>query len=210
MRYLYIAFDVDGTLIDTQDTFTYSFARTIKDLKGEIVPVTELLQYFGLPSMEAVRRVGFDNCEAALELWERHYRRMAATLSHPFEGVGEAIERFAAAGVQMGVVTSRSREEYEADSNLDPLRHHFKVVVCADDTRLHKPDAAPALAFAAAAGVPECECLYVGDTLVDALCASGAGMDFALADWRDLRPADIPCRWRFSSADALESIEFGE
>lgn len=207
MRYKSIAFDVDGTLIDTQDTFTYSFARTIKELKGQDVSPESLLQYFGLPSMEGVRRVGFDDCEAALQLWEKNYRRMAATLSRPFPGVGEALEHFAASGVTLGVVTSRSREEFDADRNLDPWRPLFKVVVCADDTTLHKPDPAPALAFAAAAGVPASECLYVGDTIMDSLCASGAGMDFALADWRDLQPADIPFQFRFTTAPELESVE---
>ncbi len=207
MRYSHIAFDIDGTLIDTQDTFTNSFARTIKELKGQDVAPASLLQYFGLPSMEGVRRVGFDDCEAALQLWEKNYRRMAATLSHPFEGVGEALEHFAAAGITLGVVTSRSREEFEADRNLDPWRPLFRVVICADDTVLHKPDAAPALAFAAASGVPAGECLYVGDTLMDALCAGGAGMDFALADWRDLQPAGIPCKFRFTTAAELESLE---
>ena len=39
MRYTHIAFDIDGTLIDTQDTFTYSFAKTIGEIKGmDVLP----------------------------------------------------------------------------------------------------------------------------------------------------------------------------
>lgn len=206
MRYKYIAFDIDGTLIDTQDTFTYSFAQTIKEIKGDLVQPDALVQYFGLPSLTGIERVGFPDAKAALDLWEEHYRRMAQEKSHPYRGVHEALGRIVAAGIKIGVITSRSREEFEADRNLDPWREHFGVVICADDTVRHKPDGEPALAFAAAAGVSVGECLYMGDTQMDALCAASAGMDFALADWSGAEPADIAYKYRFSSAEEMLKI----
>ena len=205
MRYSHIAFDIDGTLIDTQDTFTYSFARTILELKGETVSPDDLVQYFGLPSMVGIEMVGFDDHEAALELWEKYYREMAATKSKPYPGVHEAIEKIVAAGVKIGVITSRSRDEFDYDCNLNPWRPWLQTVICADDTVRHKPDGEPAEAFAAAAGVPVEKCLYVGDTPMDAQCAANAGMDFALACWNCVS-GDIPARYRFSSAEELLQI----
>ena len=79
-------------------------------------------------------------------------------------------------------------------------------MICADDTVKHKPDGEPAEAFAAAAGVARSACLYVGDTPMDALCASNAGMDFALADWRGDAGDDIQAKYRFSSAGELLKI----
>ena len=102
MKYKYIAFDIDGTLIDTQDTFTYSFSRTIKEIKGQDVPPDELVKYFGLPSLAGVEQVGFPDADAALELWEEHYRRMAQEKSHPYRGVHEALGRIVAAGIKIG------------------------------------------------------------------------------------------------------------
>ena len=205
MRYTHIAFDIDGTLIDTQDTFTYSFARTILELKGETVSPDDLVRYFGLPSMVGIEMVGFDNHAAALELWEKYYREMAATKSKPYPGVHDALEKVAAAGIKMGVITSRSRDEYEYDCNMDPWRPWMKTVICAEDTVKHKPDGEPAVRFAAAAGVDVRCCLYVGDTMMDSLCASNAGMDFVLADWRGAA-ADIPFKYRFTSAEELLRI----
>ena len=205
MRYTHIAFDIDGTLIDTQDTFTYSFARTILELKGEKVSPDDLVKYFGLPSMVGIEMVGFDDHEAALELWEKYYREMAAYKSRPYPGVHEAIEKIAAAGVKMGVITSRSRDEFEFDRNLNPWRPWLETVICADDTVRHKPEGEPAEAFASKAGVSVEQCLYVGDTPMDAQCAANAGMDFALACWNGV-PAGIPANYRFSSARELEQI----
>ena len=205
MRYTHIAFDIDGTLIDTQDTFTYSFAQTILELKGETVSPDDLVQYFGLPSMVGIEMVGFDDHEAALELWEKYYREMAATKSKPYPGVHEAIDKIVAAGVKIGVITSRSRDEFDYDCNLNPWRPWLDTVICADDTVRHKPDGEPALAFAAAAGVDVRRCLYVGDTPMDAQCASNAGMDFALACWNGDN-GDIPANYRFSSAEELLKI----
>jgi phosphoglycolate phosphatase-like HAD superfamily hydrolase len=78
-------------------------------------------------------------------------------------------------------------------------------VICADDTEKHKPDGEPAEAFALRAGVDVSRCLYVGDTLMDALCASNAGMDFALACWSGV-PEGISATYRFSSAEELLKI----
>ena len=206
MRYTHIAFDIDGTLIDTQDTFTYSFAKTIGEIKGMDVLPDDLVQYFGLPSMVGIEKVGFPDPAVALDLWEKYYREMAATKSKPYPGIHEAIERLAAAGLIMGIITSRSRDEFEYDRNLDPWRKHLSVVICADDTVKHKPDGEPAEAFAAAAGVARSACLYVGDTPMDALCAANACMDFALADWRGDAGDDIQAKYRFSSAGELLNI----
>lgn len=206
MRYTHIAFDIDGTLIDTQDTFTYSFAKTILEIKGEVVSPDDLVQYFGLPSMVGIERVGFDDHEAALELWEKYYREMAATRSKPYPGVHEAIDALAAAGIKMGIITSRSRDEFEYDRNLDPWRKYLVTVVCADDTIKHKPDGEPAEAFATKAGVDVKQCLYMGDTLMDAKCAANAGMDFALATWNGEPTEGIPADYRFSSAEEMLKI----
>jgi phosphoglycolate phosphatase-like HAD superfamily hydrolase len=208
MRYKYLAFDIDGTLIDTQDTFTYSFARTILDLKGAVVPPAELVRYFGLPSVTGIDMVGFSDPDRALELWEKYYREMAPSKSRPYPGVHEALCKIAAAGIRMGVITSRSRDEFDYDRNLNPWRHWLETVICADDTVLHKPDGEPAEAFASAAGVDARDCLYVGDTLMDSLCAANAGMDFALADWRG-DAAAIPATFRFCSAEEMLKIILG-
>ena len=205
MCYTHIAFDLDGTLIDTQDTFTYSFAKTILELKGEVVSPDDLVRYFGLPSMTGVEMVGFDNPEGALELWEKYYREMADTKSKPYPGVHEALTAIVAAGLHLGVITSRSRDEFDYDRNLNPWRPWLETVICADDTERHKPDGEPAEAFALKAGVPVEKCLYVGDTLMDAQCASNAGMDFALACWNGV-PAGVPAAYRFASADELLKI----
>ena len=206
MRYTHIAFDIDGTLIDTQDTFTYSFAKTIFELKGEVVSPDDLVQYFGLPSSVGIERVGFDNPEEALELWEKHYREMAATKSKPYPGVHEAIDALAAAGIKMGIITSRSRDEFEYDRNLDPWRKYLATVICADDTVRYKPDGDPAIAFAAKAGVEVGKCLYMGDTPMDAQCAANAGMDFALATWNGEPTEGIAADYRFSSAEEMLKI----
>jgi len=205
MRYTHIAFDIDGTLIDTQDTFTYSFARTIKVIKGEDVSPDDLVKYFGLPSSVGIDRVGFPDPVEALEIWEQYYREMALEKSRPYPGVFDAIRAISAAGIRMGIITSRSREEYEADRNMDLWRKYFDAVICATDTERHKPDPEPALALAAVFGVDAKNCIYMGDTLVDAKCATSAGMDFALADWCG-NAAGIPCKYRFTNAEELLKI----
>ena len=76
--------------------------------------------------------VGFPDPVAALELWEKYYRELAPEKSVPYPGVHEAIEKIVAAGIKIGVITSRSRDEFEFDRNLNPWRPWLQTVICAD------------------------------------------------------------------------------
>ena len=69
-----------------------------------------------------------------------------------------------------------------------------------------KPEPDMLVHTAAALNVELSRCLYVGDTPMDALCAANAGMDFALADWKDRGWQNIPARYKFSSAAEMEAI----
>ena len=197
MRYTHIALDVDGTIIDTRDTFTYSLARCILELRGEEISPADLVKYFGVTSMGTIEMIGFDDPEGALALWEKYYCEMYPEKNRMFEGMDDVIRRLHAAGVTLGIVTSRTRDEIDIDPNLALFGDVLQIKVSSDDTASPKPAAGPALEFARQAGVAVTQCLYIGDTMYDALCARNAGMAFGLADWDGLADAGIPAEYRF-------------
>ena len=49
--------------------------------------------------------------------------------------------------------------------------------------KFEKPSPAPMLRYMELTGATPAETLFVGDTVFDAECAHGAGVDFALAVW---------------------------
>ncbi|MEG0114831.1 MAG: HAD hydrolase-like protein, partial [Hydrogenoanaerobacterium sp.] len=61
-----------------------------------------------------------------------------------------------------------------------------------DDTTEHKPKPEPMLLYLSRTGVRADEVLYIGDTVYDYQCATGAGVPFALAGWGALNADEVP------------------
>ena len=117
-RYTHIALDVDGTIIDTRDTFTCSLSKCILEKKGEEIPPADLVKYFGVTSVGTIEMIGFADPEGALALWEKYYSEMYPGMSKVYEGMDAVLRRLSALGVTLGLVTSRNRYEIGRDANL--------------------------------------------------------------------------------------------
>lgn len=181
-KYSHIIFDIDGTLVDTAHTSVLSFQKTLKDLLGLDLSYEETYPYFGIPSTRVLEMFPFKDRKHALEIWEENFRALFGLIK-PFDGVVGMLASISESGYHTGVVTSRSVSEFEYDHNLHAMLPYFRVKVCAEDTVLHKPHPEPLLKYMEYCGAAAEKCLYVGDTDYDYLCADGAGVDFALAQW---------------------------
>lgn len=182
--YKHFIFDIDGTLIDTERTGVLSLMDTVKALMGREMPYEEAYHYFGAPSSKVGALLGYDGPEDFGEVWEENFVRLS-DLIKPFDGVGDILAAVKDAGRGTGCVTSRNRFEFDKDEHLARLLPLIDHSVCLEDCVNHKPHPEPLLKYIALAGNPPLsECIYIGDTRNDCLCARNAGCAFALADWR--------------------------
>ena len=182
MRYRQIVFDVDGTLVDTEQAVLCSLQDTLAQVTGQRAEREELIFALGIPGEDALRRLQVEDIPAALALWDR---RMGAyrDLIRVFAGMEELLRDLRAAGYGLGVVTSKTREELAHDLAGFEIAQYFDCVVCADDTARHKPDPEPLLYYLEQTGCRGEELLYIGDSVYDRQCAAGAGTAFGLAGW---------------------------
>lgn len=194
MSYRHIVFDIDGTLLNSADSDLLALQDTVAQLTGQVIPIPELIFSQGIPGQATLKRLGLDHIPDALPLWVRNVGKYEHTIVL-FPGVREMVEILAARGFRLGVVTSRTQEEYArhvSPFGLDPC---FSALVLADDTEKHKPDPEPLLKYLELAGTGPAETLYVGDSVHDSQCARAAGVDFALALWGTFDPT-IPAQYR--------------
>lgn len=205
MKYLHHIFDIDGTMLDTEQTGVQSLQIAAKELFGADLDYPAAYKAFGMPSSEVAAAYGFSDAERFAEVWEIHFQELMG-LVKPFPGVEETLRGIKAAGGHLGIVTSRSSFEFSYDPYLKAWRDLFDVVICAEDAPRHKPFPDPALAYMDRAGARPEECIYLGDTMMDFECATSAGCTFALADWRSRGLQGIPAQQRFSSCDELKTI----
>lgn len=182
MKYKHIVFDVDGTLIDSEEAVLSSLRDVLKETTGRIFPMEELTFALGITGKDALLRLKIEDMETVLHRWEELLCFYEDTLS-VYEGIAELVKTLAKKGYGLGVATSRTREEFDHDFGELDIRPYFDVTICADDTKEHKPTAEPLLKYMELSGALREEVLYVGDSIYDSECARNAGVDFALAVW---------------------------
>ncbi len=102
----------------------------------------------------------------------------AVGLTLPYPGVPEALEGLRQAGHVLGLCTNKPVGAARAVLRHLGLDRHFAVVIGGGSLPVHKPDPAPLHATLAAMGGGDC--LYVGDSEVDAETSARARVPFLL------------------------------
>lgn len=204
-RYRYIAFDMDGTLVDTLPGVLKVMQQALLETTGKLYALEELHFAMGISNEDAVKALGLSSGEAFLKRQTELLLEHGAEV-HLFEDIPKVLAELKRRGYTLGVVTSRERKEYEPlYTVLSHIQGYFDVVVISEMTEKHKPYPEPLLKFMELCNAKPEETLFVGDAYCDMECASAAGVDGGLALWGALdtkvkadfrlnRPTDILAR----------------
>jgi HAD superfamily hydrolase (TIGR01549 family) len=171
-----LLFDLDGTLVDSEEALRAPFVALGVD--PATIPI-------GLPLVEACRLAGITTDD-----YLAHYDDTAA---HPFPGVDEVLRRLD----RWAVCSNKDRASGRRE--LARLGWSPTVALFSDDFDGAPKQLAPVL-LALELGADDVA--FVGDTAHDRSCAAAAGVRFALAGWNPRavaepgdhvlrRPADV-------------------
>ena len=203
----HIVFDIDGTMIDTEQALLYSLRDTLKTVTGKEYAVEDLVFALGITSRDCLVRMGVENVAEAMHLWDRNaegYNNMVTI----FPGIREVLEACKARGCRLGIVTSRNRYEYEAVFVPLGLGEYFDTVILADATQRHKPAADPLLKYAELAQADVADMVYIGDSPYDKGCADNAGVRFYLAGWGARQSVPVEEGFRAEKPEDLLNMLF--
>lgn len=192
-----VLFDLDGTVVNTIPHILASFRHATADVFGEALPDDVLMHHVGVPLARQMRYFTDDESVAdrLLASYREFNHRTHDEMALLYPNTRTTLETLAAAGVPMGIVTSKSRMMAERALRLFGLDGFFAVVVTADDTELHKPDPLPVRHGAGLLGVDPREVVYVGDSPADIASGRGAGAATVAATW------GVASRERLEDAD---------
>ena len=184
----HVVFDVDGTLADTEESVLSSLAQIVQEETGKTLPRNELEFALGIPGKDALVKLGIYS-QATLDRWCHVAASFKSTIS-VFPGLLEVIAKLADSGCNLGIVSSRARDEYAEEIAPLGFDTYFEHIILVEDTTEHKPAPAPMLEYLRRTGANPNSVIYVGDTVYDEQCATSAGVNFARAAWGSHQ--DIP------------------
>ena len=176
-------FDLDGTIIDTEELILASARHATKVVLGEPLPDDVLRHNIGVPLRVQMGEYAPGHVDELLVAYREHNARVHDELIREYEGTEEALEALRAAGYRMGIVTSKSRPVACRGIDFFRLGRFFEFVVGYEDTTIHKPEAEPVLEGARRLGIPVEHCMYVGDSPHDISAGNAAGAVTVAALW---------------------------
>jgi pyrophosphatase PpaX len=185
-----ILFDLDGTLLDTNELIIQSFQHTYQKHLNKQVDKEKIIKTFGeILTITLDREFGEDSKEAIKTYRDFQIGKFEKLISI-HSGVKEGVIKLHKQGYKLGVVTSRLN-----DSAIMGLKHfglmdYFDVIIGADDTEIHKPDPTPAFMALKELGGKPSETIFVGDSPFDVLCGKNAGIISVVVGWTAL-PMDM-------------------
>jgi phosphoglycolate phosphatase len=186
-----IAFDLDGTLVDTAPDLVGSLNAILAEESLPALPFDEVRLMVGRGARALLER-GFAAAGAPLDaeqapaLVQRFialYLTRIADESAPFPGVVETLTDLKAAGARLVVCTNKLTHLSVALLDATGLSPFFDAVVGADSAPAAKPDGRHVAAAVAAVEGDLARAVMIGDSINDALGAKNAGVPSVLVSF---------------------------
>jgi phosphoglycolate phosphatase len=196
-----IAFDLDGTLVETHVDLIGTLNRMLVRHGLPEAPMESASMLIG-GGARALLEHGFElagaswdeaRAPALFDAFIADYVEHIADHSRPFDGVVETLERLAARGAILCVATNKRTDlSLRLLDRLD-LTRHFAVVAGPDRVSARKPSGAHLTEAVRLAGGDPARAVMVGDGAPDTAAARDAGMPCVVAafGYSLIPPADL-------------------
>lgn len=179
-----ILFDLDGTLLNTNELIDASFKHTFRTY-NYVFTDEEIQSFNGPPLMETFTKIDPKRAKDMIQTYRAFNIKHHDAYVELFPNVMETIQHLAEEDVQMAIVTNKSRKVVFMGLELTGLSHYFfpNRVVTLDDITHPKPHPESVIqAMKALKGVAR-STLMVGDNYHDIQAGQRAGVQTAGVSW---------------------------
>ena len=177
-----VLFDFDFTLADSSEGIVVCMNHALARLGLPPAPADAIRRTIGLDLHTALGILAGEEWRSREEEFLEHFIRradevmVASTVFLP--GAARVLRTLHEAGYRVGVVTTKYRHRVEDALERDGLRAFVEVIVGADDVPRPKPAPDGLLRAVNSLGISTDDCVFVGDSEVDASAAQAVGMAF--------------------------------
>ncbi|GAF14006.1 pyrophosphatase PpaX [Bacillus sp. JCM 19046] len=178
-----ILFDLDGTLIDTNELIIRSFIHTLEeDYPGKYTRET-VLPFIGPSLYETFSSINATKTDQFITKYRQYNHKHHDELVVIFPGVLEGIKQLHAQGFKLAIVTTKISQTALMGLKLTGLDRYFDVLVGLDHVQHEKPHPEPLFkALEQLQSTPD-KTLMVGDNSHDIEAGKNAGTKTAAVGW---------------------------
>jgi pyrophosphatase PpaX len=178
-----ILFDLDGTLIDTNELIISTYLHTLGKYYPGKYTREDVLPFLGPTLHDVFGKMDPDRVEEMVLEYRTYNIANHDALVKEFVGVMETIETLKKKGYKLAIVTTKREDVAFKGLRLMKLDSYFDVMIAYDHVKKVKPDPEPIfLALEKLGSKPE-EALMVGDNFHDVLAGKNAGTKTAGVAW---------------------------
>ena len=177
-----VLFDFDFTLADSSGAVVVCMNHALSCLGLPPAPENAIRRTIGLDLVTALGSLAGEEWKPRGQEFLGHFTSkadevmVAGTVFLP--GARRVLRRLHGAGYRLGVVSTKYRHRVEEALERDGLQAFVEVVVGSDDVPRPKPAPDGLIKAAGALGIATADCVFVGDSEVDAKAARDADMGF--------------------------------
>ncbi|HLR08903.1 MAG TPA: pyrophosphatase PpaX [Bacillota bacterium] len=184
-----VLFDLDGTLIDTNELIIASFQHTFERY-GQSFSRDEIIAFNGPPLTETFKRIDPERAEEMIATYREHNVLNHDQYVTAFPHVKKTLRRLQAEKIPLGIVTTKLRKMVDRGLKATGLDGFFKTIITLDDVEHTKPDPEPVLKAISALDADPPTTLMIGDNYHDIEAGRRAGVQTAGVAW-SLKGEDV-------------------
>jgi pyrophosphatase PpaX len=189
-----VFFDLDGTIIDTNELIIESFLHVLNDQLDMKVTRDQLIPHMGRPLADQFRYFTEQlNVEQQVSAYREYNLMRHDEMVSVFPHVHEVIQTLAGHGVKMGVVTTKMRSTTERVLDMFQLLPYMQTIITLEDVEHPKPHPEPVLRAMHALQANPKESVMIGDSSFDIISAQQAGIRSAGVAWSLKGAAALEC-----------------
>lgn len=174
-----VLFDLDGTILDTNELIIQSFLYALDGLMPEGFGRNDIIPSMGMP---LVYQLGLfsgreqNQVEDLVKKYREYNLREHDRFVTAFPQVNMVLKRLKEEGCQLGVVTTKMRLTTEMGLKLTGIYDYMDTLVTIDDVQHAKPHPEPIQLALKQLKADPAQTLMIGDSVVDMQSAVAAGV----------------------------------
>lgn len=206
-----IAFDLDGTLVDSRQDLADSANELIADLGGTALSTETIGSMVGEGAAVLVRRVlgaaGLPASESALSRFLSFYDKRLLNHTRLYPGIADVLVEASSCG-RVAVLTNKPLGPSERILAALGVRKHVEYVIGGDGPHARKPDPGGLVALMNATGADPQSTLLVGDSRIDRETARRANSYCCLVTYGFGSPGEPagPREWVVNDTAAIGGV----